>query len=58
MGSFVHFYSMNYGNQNAKNVSFFVFSADDSKKSVTVWVKYLSTSERSCLALFKNAMDY
>ena len=29
---------------------FFVFSADESKKSVTVWVEYLIASERSYLA--------
>ena len=29
---------------------FFVFSADESKKSVTVWVGYLIASERSYLA--------
>ena len=30
---------------------FFVFSADESKTSVTDWEKYLSASERSYLAL-------
>ena len=30
----------------------------DSKKLVTVWAKYLSTSERFYLALSENAMDY
>ena len=35
-----------------------VFSADDSKNSVTVWANYLSASERSYLALSENAMDY
>ena len=29
-----------------KNGSFFVFSVDDSKKSVTVWAKYLRAPER------------
>ena len=29
-----------------QNCSFFLFSADDSKKPVTVWAKYLSTSNR------------
>ena len=33
---------------------FFVFSADGSKKSVTVWKKYLCTTERSHLALQEN----
>ena len=36
---------------------FFVFSADDSKKPVTVWAKYLSASERSHLAFLANAMN-
>ena len=36
----------------------FCISADDSKKSVTVWSKCLSVSERSYLALLENAMDY
>ena len=31
--------------------SFFVFSVHDIKKSVTVWAKYSSASERSYLAL-------
>ena len=38
---------------------FFEFSANDSKKSVTIWTKaHLSPSERSYLALSENAMDY
>ena len=41
----------------SKIAHFFVFSADASKKSVTVWTKYLRTSERSYLALSENAMD-
>ena len=41
----------------SKKGSFFVFSADASKKSVTVWRKYLPASERSYLALSENAMD-
>ena len=36
---------------------FFVFSADGSKKPVTVWAKYLSASERSHLAFLANAMN-
>ena len=36
----------------------FVFSADGSKKSVTIWAKYLTGFERSYLALLENAMDY
>ena len=47
-----HFYFQNYGYLNQKNDSFFVFSANDSKKSVTVWAQYLSASERSSLDLF------
>ena len=38
--------------------SCFVFFADASKKSVTVWTKYLRTSERSYLGLQENALDY
>ena len=38
--------------------SFFIFSADDSKKSVTVWAKFLSTLERCYLAPSENIMDY
>ena len=41
-----HVYCQNYS-QNVKNGSFFVFSADDSKKITTVWAKYLNASERS-----------
>ena len=36
----------------------FLFSSDDRRKIVTVWVKNLNTSERSSLALLKSAMDY
>ena len=43
--------------QNVKNGSFFVSSADASKKSVTVWTKYLRVSERFYTALSGNAMD-
>ena len=35
----------------------FVFSADDNKKSVTVWANYLNKSERSYLAVLEDAMD-
>ena len=41
----------------SKIAHFLVFSADASKKSVTVWTKYLRTCERSYLALSENAMD-
>ena len=37
----------NTGHYNVKNGSFFKFSADDSKRLVTVWAKYLSAPERS-----------
>ena len=33
--------SQSYGHENVTNGSFFVFSATDSKKLVTVWAKYL-----------------
>ena len=39
-----------------KNGSFFVFSADDGKKWVTIWENYLSASESSDLALPENVM--
>ena len=42
----------------SKNGSFFAFFADDNKKPVTDWEKYLSASERSHLALSENATDY
>ena len=42
----------------SKMAHFFVFSTDASKKSVTVWRKYLLVSERSYLALSENAMEY
>ena len=46
-----HIYFWCYGHYNVKNGSFFAFSADDSKKSVTIWGKYFSESERPCLVL-------
>ena len=36
----------------------FVFTADGSKKLVTIWAKYLNASERSHLALSENAIIY
>ena len=36
---------------------FFLFSTDASKKSDTVWRKYLLASERSYLVLSENAVD-
>ena len=53
-----HVYSHSYVHQNVKNGSFFVFSADRSKKSVTVSAKYTNVSERSYLANSENAMYY
>ena len=47
-----------YLSLNVKNGLFFVFSADDSKKSVTVWEKYLGVTERSYLALSESAVHY
>ena len=41
-----------------KNLSYFVFSADDSKTSVTLWAIYLKASEISYLAFSENTMDY
>ena len=32
---------------NANNISFFLFSVDDSKKSLPILPKYLKTSKRS-----------
>ena len=52
-----HVYSRSYGHKNVKDCSFFVFSADTSQNSVTVWTKYLLASERSYLALSENAVD-
>ena len=51
-------YSRNYGHKNVKSgSSSFVFSVDDSKVSLTVWVKYLGVSERSYLVLSENSID-
>ena len=36
----------------------FVFSAENSKKSVTICTKYLTAFGRSNLALLENAVDY
>ena len=44
---FIMLASQSYGYQNVKNGSFFVFSADDAKKLVTVRAKILSPPERS-----------
>ena len=38
----VMIFSHSYGPWNIKNVSFFVFSLDEIKKSGSVWAKYLS----------------
>ena len=42
----------------SKNGSCYVLSAGYTKKSVSVWAKYLIASERSYLALSENTMDY
>ena len=42
----------------SKMIYFLLFSADDSKKLVTVWVNYSSASGRSYFNLLENAMDY
>ena len=36
----------------------FVYSADERKKSATVWAKYIRISERSYLPLSENALNY
>ena len=41
-----------------QNGSFYVLFAENSKKSVPVWARYLGVSERSYLALLENVMDY
>ena len=51
-----HAYSKSYSHQNVKNGLFFVFSADNSKKSVKVWAKYLSASKKSYWVLSENGM--
>ena len=42
-----HVYYWSYDHQNVRGGSFFLFSADDSNKLVTVSEKYSSTHERS-----------
>ena len=49
-----HAYSRSYGNKDVKNGPFFAFSANDSKKLVTVWTKYLTALERSYRILSEN----
>ena len=41
---------------NTQNMNLLVFSADNSKKSVAVWVKPISTSRRSYWVLSENGM--
>ena len=48
--------SQSYGHWNVKNGSFFVFSADGSKKSVIVLANYLNASEWSYWVLSENGM--
>ena len=43
---------------NMSAMALFVSFADNSKKSVTTWPKYLRGLERSYLVLLQNAMDY
>ena len=50
-----HVYSRSYGNKDVKNGTFFAFSANDSKKLVTVWTRYLIAPERSYRVLSENA---
>ena len=50
-------YSQSYGQQNTRNDLFFVFSTEYRKKSIPVWTKYLSASERSYLSLSENTME-
>ena len=42
----------------SKKAHFFAFSADGSKKSVTLWAKYLIAFERSNLVASEIVMDY
>ena len=53
-----HVYSCSFGHFVVKNGSIFTFCADDSIKSVPVWVRYFNPSERYDLALLENDMDY
>ena len=39
-------------------VHFMYFLLNTAKKSVPVWARYFSASERSYLALLENTMDY
>ena len=52
--SIYHAFFQSYGHENAKNGLFFIFSADDSTKLVTVLVKRSSVADRSSLVLSKN----
>ena len=54
--SIYHVYSQSYGQWNIKPGSVFVFSANDSKKLVTVWAKYLSVPKRSYRVILENGM--
>ena len=54
MANFLCFLLMTGKNQ----LQFGLFSADDSKKSVTIWAKYLSISKRFYLGLSENVMNY
>ena len=53
-----HAYSRSNDHENVKSCSSsFVFFADDSKASLTVWAKCLGTSERFYVVLSENVMD-
>ena len=54
MAHFLYFLLTSAKNQSQLGL----FSADDSKKTVPVWRKYLSASERLYLALSENVIDY
>ena len=51
-----YIYSQSYGNWSIKKGWCFVFSSDGSKKSVTVWAKYLSAPQKSYWVISGNGM--
>ena len=48
--------TQSYGLLNVRNCYFLVFSADNRKKLVTVWAKYLGTPERSYRDFAENGL--
>ena len=53
-----HVYSQNDGHKNIKRgSSSFEFPVDNSKVSLTGWIRYLGASERSYLVLSESSMD-